>query len=295
MSYSLNNIPLSNYGLEAGQAPGSNVALVGMFDLPSRLGQTHQTWAEGEIEPFVDADEIFLGGRDLIFHGFVIGYRDQILTQITSLKSDINAFTDLVVFSTAFGDFNVKIDRIESEILNGVGRVVIRMREPIVDLSGGVLPTTGAGNYLADRIPLKSFGMYVSKVTGRGDLKDMDKESFTVYDREGYQVTGRKPNEINIRGFVEASDLATFQARIKALWKLFTDPGTRKVRLNDYVTIESFVTDGFSVSNFIKQNGLLIANIDLKIIAVSEYITVYLTANANGKILTTEDGKILVF
>ncbi len=294
--YSLNNISLADYGIIAGRAKDSNIAVSGIFDLPKRIGQTFQSWDDEDgIEPFVDADEIFLAGRDIDFYGLIKGSRNDIVSAINSLKHDVAAFTDLVVFSTEYGDYNVKIEKIDSEIMNGMGTVTIKMREPQPDLSGGVFPVSAPGSHKVDNMPLQSFGMYVSKIQGRGDQAKMDKEYFTVYDKEGYQVTGRKAVEISISGFVEGADKTTFQANIKALWKLFTDPGLRKVKLNDYVTIESFVTDGFIITGVHVASNKVIGSIFLKLIACDEYIPVYSPSMTGNKVLTTMDGKIIVY
>ena len=296
MSYKLNDILLSDYGIIPGQAPGSNIALTGMFDLPKRIGETYRAWQdEDEIEPFVDADEIFLSGRDLVFYGLMSGPRSLTMSRLAILKSDIALFTDLVVFSSVFGDYNVKVERIETEVFDTLTKIVVRMREPQPDLSGGVLPATGYSNYVADSIPFKSFGLYVSDVKGRGEEPGMESGEFTIYGKEGFQITGRKPKELKINGFVKAGTLETFQTNIKALWKLLTDAGTRKVNLNDYATVEGFVTEGFTIANFQKQDGLCIANIDLRLTHIKDFVTVYLTMDTGGSILTAEDGKILTF
>ncbi len=297
MSYKLNDILLSGYGIKAGRAPKSNIAVSGIFDLPKRMGKTHHNWDDDDtVEPYVEADEIFLAGRDIRFYGLIKGDKDDNISKVENLKNDISAFTDLVVFShDDYGSFNVKIEKINVSHLRGLSEITINMREPQPDLSGGVLPATDlSAPYLADRMPLKSFGLVVSKTKGRSNQQEFKNEYYSIYGKEGYQINGRKHNEIKIDGFIRANDLAGFQANIKALWKLFTDEGLRKVRLNDYITIESFMTDGFRVDNIKKQSGLMLGEVSLKLIAVDNYITVYLTAVGGNKILTTTDGKIVL-
>ena len=48
MSYRLNDIELSSYGILPGQAPGSNVALSGFLDLPKRAGKAYHSWPDEE-------------------------------------------------------------------------------------------------------------------------------------------------------------------------------------------------------------------------------------------------------
>lgn len=295
--YSLNNISFSDYGIRASLAPGSNVALSGMFDLPERIGETYQTWDDEDgIEPFVEEDEIFFGGRDLVFYGLIVAEKNAAISKINRLKKDIKAFSDLVVFhSDSFGDFNVKIKQLDCEVGTVATTVKLKMREPVCDLSGGALPNQSHSNYTVDRIAFSSFGLTASSVKGRGDQEDVSKEYYTVFDKEGYQLNGRKPTEVKVDGFLKANSLGAFQSNIKALWKILTDPGTRKLRLNDYVTIEGFVTEGFKVANVTKAGNQITATIKLKITEIDEFITVYKHADVNGKILTTADGKILVY
>ena len=74
MAYKLNNIDFSTYGIMPGRMEGENLAVKGIFDLPSRIGDTHYDWAETNgVEPFVDADEIFLGSRTIYFQGIMQG------------------------------------------------------------------------------------------------------------------------------------------------------------------------------------------------------------------------------
>lgn len=138
--YTLNSVNLSTYGLIPGHAPSSNVAMQGIFDLPSRIGQTSYEWAESNIEPWVSADEIFFGGRDIVFYGSILGTNKVINDYLTALYNAVEAFTDLVALVTPYGTFNVQIKTIVPEYFTGACRVVITFREPVVDLTGGILP-----------------------------------------------------------------------------------------------------------------------------------------------------------
>lgn len=296
MSFSLNGILLSDYGIYPSVISGSTEALSGQFDLPKRIGTTYQKWDDGgEIEPFVDSDEIFLGGRDLVFNGYIRGSKAIVSINADKFRQAVSLFPDLVTFhSDQFGDFQVKVKRIDTDINEGFGIIKLTMREPVVDLSGGVLPATENADYMIDYIPLKSFGMYVTDVLGRGFQAADSKEYFTVYGKEAVQVNGMTPNEIKIVGFIKASSLATFQTNVKNLWKLLTEPGLRALRLNNYVTIDGFSADGFTVSRLTIVNNSVAAIIEMKMINVSESLTLYKHADADGKVLMTEEGKILV-
>lgn len=294
MSYSLNNIPLSNYGIEAGQASGSNLAVKGMFDMPERGGECYRSWGDEGIEAFTDADDIYFKGRDLSFHGFILGTRAEILARLDSLKSDISAYTNLVQLSTPYGDFSVKVEKIDSDVMEGGTGVVIHFREPEVDITGGVIPGVGESNYEIDGIPFKAFGMYVSKVSGWGSTPEQQQEYFTSYGKEGYQITGRDISEVFVNVFLLADSMNELTTKIRALWALFSSPGLREVKLKDW-TIDALIKDGFKVDKIYANGGNVTATINMKMIAVDKPIVLYLTEDTGSFHLQTEEGTPLNF
>jgi hypothetical protein len=294
--YKLNDILLSDYSIVAGQAPNSNIPVSGIFDLPQRIGKTYQEWAEEDgVEPYVLADEIFLGGRDITFYGLIMGSQTEIQSKLNIFKSAISAFTDLVVFTTDYGNYNVIINEITLDLLSGLGSFVIKMREPQPADKVVALPFTGVNIYTIDSIPLSSFGLTVTKVIGRCSMSDMKQQNFTIWDQEGYQVTGRKAETITINGIIQATDLTTFQYYTNALYKIFMAPNLRKLMLDDYMTIEGFAIDGFNVSAVQRLSTLMIGQFSIQLIKTGNYITVYLTEDNDTFILTTEEGEVLVY
>ncbi|MBD0822651.1 DUF5977 domain-containing protein [Aestuariibaculum marinum] len=137
--YKLNNILLSTYGIIPSRVPGEGIAVKGIFDLPKRIGDTRHDWAEESgVEPYVDADEIFLGARQLLFQGFIIGDVATIKANLTSLNSDIEAYTDLVPFETPYGNACVKVKKITPKFYRGGAIIQIELVEPQVGASCGV-------------------------------------------------------------------------------------------------------------------------------------------------------------
>lgn len=136
MSYSFNNIPLSQYGIIPAQVPGSNIAIAGQLDMPARIGKTHEVWDDVEgVEPYVAEGEIFLGGRDIIFHGLVQGEsREDCLNQLHEFYGDLADITDLVPFSSDFGSWMVYVkEAIVGEYVgNGWATIKITFRQPEV-------------------------------------------------------------------------------------------------------------------------------------------------------------------
>jgi hypothetical protein len=147
--YKLNNILLSTYGILPGRVSGEGIAVKGLFDLPKRIGVTSKKWDESNgVEPYVDADEIFLGGRTLVFQGIMLGSKSTIETNIFNLKTAIDAFNATVPFETPYGNACVIVQKMTPKIYIGGATIIIEFREPSVGANCGV--STEVTNYLSE-------------------------------------------------------------------------------------------------------------------------------------------------
>lgn len=143
--YKINNIPFTNYGIIAGEVAGESIALKGCFDLPKRIGDTDYSWADEDgVQPFVDADEIFLDAREIEFAGLILATKTAAENQLNQFKALIATFTDLVLLETPYGSFSAVVKTITAKIKEGVSVVKIVFTEPEVGKIVGVLvpPTT---------------------------------------------------------------------------------------------------------------------------------------------------------
>lgn len=142
--YKLNDIPLSTYGITPGRMDGEHLAVKGIFDMPKRIGDTHYGWAESNgVEPFVDADEIFLDGRTIYFQGILIGDVATLKSFLNAFKTAIDAFNDVVPFETPYGTFCVLVSKVTPKFYHGGALVLIEFNEPQVGASCsiGTAPT----------------------------------------------------------------------------------------------------------------------------------------------------------
>jgi hypothetical protein len=293
--YKLNDIDLSNYGIIAGQVPNSNIALIGHWDLPARIGDTSYSWAEEDsIQPYVDADEIFFGGRTISFHATIFGTRDTINTNLFNFYQKVRAYTDLVVFSTPYGDYSVYVKDLNTVYHNGACSIIMELHEPVVDLTGGTTPATGSDRNTIDRIPFSSFGLYLSSVNDMYDLPELKEQFFTKYGAEGYQIVKRKNNILKMKSVLIASSLVDLQTKIKNLYLLFSSSGMTKIKFNT-VFVDCFAVSGFTVSRIHCTNTSYVAEFNIDLTSTNVYMSVYITENSGNKILTTEDGKILIY
>jgi hypothetical protein len=259
MSYTLSSYDLlTKYGIQAGHSPNSNLAIQGVFDMPARIGETFHSWGdENGIEPFVASGDIFFGGRDINFMGSITGGNLALNTNLKLLYDDIEAVTGLTTLSTPYGDYSGMVRKVDPEYLPGGCAVALQFREPVVDLSGGTLPASGVSDYTFDLIPMLSFGVYPSGSKELHALPEFKEMQFTKYGSEGYQITKRKNRMLEFEGVIIGSSLSDFQNKIKALYKLFSNPGLRTVKLNSEVSVSCFAEKGFTVDNvFIYNSGM---------------------------------------
>lgn len=100
--------------------------------------------------------------------------------------------------------------------------------------------------YSIDSIPMTDYGLYISNHKGIADLPIPKKQFFTSYFTEGYQITKREGNTLELNGFIIASGLEDLKTKTAALYTLFTATGLRAVEL-DSAPVNCFAQDGFTV------------------------------------------------
>lgn len=137
--YKLNDILLSVYGIIPGKMKGEGIAVKGNFDLPKRIGVTKKDWGdEDSVEPYVDADEIFLGGRTIFFAGVILGNNEIVEANLMSLRTAINSYLTVVPFETPYGTYCVYIKKITPKFYRDGATIIIEFREPVLGASCGV-------------------------------------------------------------------------------------------------------------------------------------------------------------
>ena len=271
MAYLLNDIDiLSTYGIYVGVIDNSNIGLSGWCDLPSRSGECFYDWGdENGIQPYVEEDDIMFNGRDLVLSGLILGSNFDLYFKLNKFYSAINAFTDLVVLSTPYGDFNVQILNIEEEHIFGACKLKISMREPIVDISGGEMPSVGEDNYSIDNIPMRNFGLYVENSKSPYDLPELKEQYFTKYGMEGFQIVFRKNNTMTINGNIMANNLSSFKQNILNLYFIFSSTGERTIKKNNETYINCFAKDGFSVTDIMIFDTIVIGKFSIELIVIN--------------------------
>lgn len=256
--YFLNGVDLTRYGFVPGRAGGNtNIALVGAWSAPSRLGDCFYEWpGEEGVDPFVDSDDIRFGGRDLELYGTITGRsRDEFLTNLNELYSAFYNFPDLVELrSEDFGSYQVYVKDVikTTYIKEGYGNIVFKFREPVVDQSG-TLPVGNSttGNRI-DGIPFSAIGMTILEFKELDSRPATKPQNFTTWQTEGYQVTFPKVRTIDFKMLIQANDYTDFRLKIGQCYQLFGGSGVRDITIEGE-TEALFAVDGFIIEDIVIQ------------------------------------------
>ena len=164
MSYKLNNVDISVYGAVP-VVQGQRMALEGVFDLPKRIGTTEYNWGTS-IEPFVDADDIQIDGRELVFN--VAIKADDIQTLRNKVIAFNNACLSCTSISTDFDMFNVICkDEIKVTEYGLTALIVVKLWQNEVILPAISILPSNSGAYQIDGYDLQNdFGIHVTKIDG---------------------------------------------------------------------------------------------------------------------------------
>ncbi len=282
---------LLELGMIDGQADGSNICLTGAWDMPVRTGKTHHEWAEG-FEPYLRADEIFFGGTDLDYTFYIDAARKQdAIAAIYAIYDTINDFTELKTFESAeFGSYEVYIrDEIRIEnILDGFCRGVLRMRQPVADLTGTIPPPDNVAPSI-DGISFAGLGMTLLDITDDMNRPQAKQGKYTVYGREGCRIGKPSFRTLVLRLLVDRPSYSLFNASISSLRALLSAPNARVLNIDGY-TREVFAKDGFKVSSVYSQGTAYSGIIDLKLTEIRVLTDYTILADGGGNILTDGHG-----
>ncbi len=270
MAYTINGVNVSDYGIIPGRIDGSNIAVSGWLNLPIRMGETSHEWAESDgVEPYVLADEIDFAGIDITFSGVIKGTRVDCIGKIQDLLSAVNALSGTFIFSTPYGDFEVYLKNLTTKQETTVLSINLIFHQPVVSFPALTLPSTATAKSSINGIPFGAFGLILKSFPDYA-IAEMREQDLTVYNAERFKKTKRSIKKVTIECVFAAPSVGEFISRGKLLRKLFSDPGTKEIRLNDSLLFSAYATDGFEVSGITTYGDSMIADFKIQLIIYTE-------------------------
>lgn len=297
MNYKINDIALAEFGFIPGRSSNSNLAISGSWDMPSRIGKTHHDWKdENGVEPYLRADEMFFGGRDISIVGYVSDTdRPKFIAAIQKIYDYVDTLQDgLFTLSSDLGSWNVQIVELTpvTYLTNGWGNVELKFREPVVDLSGN-LPAVKSGGVGIDDYSFADLGitkMLTKEQAKRPNIKQMDS---TSYGFEYIAPVRRNMREFSIDFFVDHPTYEAFNSCIQNLMYLFSQPNARTLKLDDNTTREFFVKDGFKITGVRKMGSRFVGFLTIEIAEIQMLENWNTLTDASGLILVDQHGQPL--
>jgi hypothetical protein len=313
MGYTLNSIDLSTYGIIPTQAPGSNLALEGFLSMPERINKTEHSWGDANgVEPYVSPAELFWGGRDLTFHGILkAASRDAAETALMQLYAMLDSLTGLTTLACDWGSWQVYVKgQIDVTYLGaGVCTIRIPFREPVVDMTGGVIPASGDFTQVAGidgvdfedlgftLVSFEEMGIRANRIEGQLHRPAPKSPEAIGYEQEAYQVTKTEARKLQLKGVIQKASYAGLAATVRDLYALFSQPGTRMLYIPEDKIRIVFAKNGFQIRQILGSNTWT-AELHIQLTESGEYAApedlLYLVDTVGNYVTTTVGQKILV-
>lgn len=295
--YVLNGKHLSEYGIIPAQAPDSNIALSGAWDMPARIGKTYHEWPdEHNIEPYLLPEEIHFGGRDMKFYGLLQAADDlEAREKLEELYTDLDASTSVVPFSCEWGSWEVHVlDGIKADSLgNGWYAIEIPLRQPVVEMTATVPAPAGDSGFGVDGYTWGELGLILMQTLEADNRAEVRQSETMVFGREGVGVKKRGLKEFKLRFVLREDTYAVFLNRIRVLQAIFSSPGARTFRLEDGSYREGFIKDGFTVSQVMFRDGEVSGVLEVTVAQIRHLNTWNLLTDGDGLILVDGRGRPL--
>lgn len=274
MHYHFYNIEVEDFAITAARAPGSNIAVSGFLDFPRRIEKAFHQWPDEDgVQPWLHADLMHYGGRDIDFYGIAnVGSLAVLQQGVANFKAAVKAeeaANGLTTFETLWSTHNVYL-RGELEItrlIDGVATIKIPFREPYPDLSG-VVPAEVPGNNLGiEKIPWNTLGIIPLELAGRFNMAGLQQMSASVYGKEAYESVAHGANLRTFKGVLNYPNMAALVAGCSTLYAILQQAKLLRLKLfSDDESRTFFNTEGFTVRNIMVESNRVTALIEMTII-----------------------------
>lgn len=264
--YKINNVNIIEFGIIPGNISDSNIAIEGIFDLPSRIGKCYHVWSENSgIEAYVDRDDICLGERTLnLATTLWCATEAEAQKKISSLQAFLQ-INDLVDLTTDYGSFSVVVDSVKLDYwCDGKGKCTLSFKEPkpnITTLQPALSSPKPTHNCIdgysfadLDLVPKSVQGVF--DINGKRELK-------TTFPSYG----GIKEKEVDMQMWIIEKSVAQFKNKVAILSWLFSSEGIRTINISG-TSFECFAMSGFKITNFLNTHSKTIGLLTIKLTLV---------------------------
>lgn len=273
----------------------TNIELSGHLDMPARIGKIYQDWAEeNSVEPYVRADEIFFGGRDIVIDAYI---KDAVYSEIYQLNKDLDAINGVENLETDFGIFPVTfVNMTVRHMQNGISQLSMKYRQAVVPIVEDWRPAVKSGGYGIDGYSWADLGLIPCRPDndwGRADSKMLEN---SVYGFERNRVKWHKMNIITLHFLVRKPTYEEVEGAIKKFAALMQSEGKRMLSLKDGSVREVFAKDGFSVNGIRITSTETYANIVINVTEIRKLDNVIVMGdNTQGQVLGNKQGQRIAY
>jgi hypothetical protein len=311
--YTINGINLATFGIIPTQAPGSNLALEGFLSMPERINKTSHSWGDSNgLEPYVSSGELYWGGRNMILYGIVKAEsRDAAQDMLNEFYAYLDTLNTLATLVCDWGSWQVLINGQIDVVYIGSGVCSIRIpfRQPVVDLTGGVVPSSEDFSSVAGidgvdfealgftLVNFEQMGIRANRLEGQLHRPSPKPMQAIGYETEAYQVTKTDARQIRLKGVIQKATFAAVETTVKNLFAVFASPGTRVLYIPEDRIRIVYAKDGFQV-NKIRGGSTWTAELEIMLTEAGEYkeyeTYLILTDTLGRHVTNTVGQKILV-
>ena len=235
MNYKIDNIPITAFGALPSKG-NQHFALVGMLDLPKRIGETLHDWGTS-IEPFVSEEDIELDGRTLTLH--------------VAMKSDrIDAFKAACLacktLSYEYDSFDVVCR--DTIIANPVGEyhiVIVRFWQNDFSLQPITIIPSLSGVHRLDNFDFqRDFGIYIARSSNLSNTASrIEVDTTEFYTRTNY----RGLHDITLNCAMRGSSFADLHRKMQQFHSVLMQPGIRTLTLGNK-SLDVYFKHGITVN-----------------------------------------------
>tara|TARA_B100000378_G_scaffold217927_1_gene181164 strand:- start:7436 stop:8437 length:1002 start_codon:yes stop_codon:yes gene_type:complete len=263
----------------------------GILDLPKREGETTYDWGD-EIEPLVSAEDIYFGTRQIVVDAFFDNRKGSFLETSETLR----AITGNQTFETEYGNYQVRLDRIEVKKSYKTGKSLqIIFVELNPDLSGP-LPTASPAKSkvkIDGYDLLANFGLLVESAE-LSEISKLKASSQTVF-QTNYLSVYREPQELEVKVNGIYASKAEMTIKINALNRLLAKEGIRFFEYHDR-GFQAYMTEGYKVdikrklvTLTLKLNVMVDYNIDAIVQRVIDEVNIQVNPQSDLSITDSQD------